>query len=245
MRDLSPISKAFIAVVVVSGAAVLGQALMNRQPVQWAGFLALLLASLAASRLRVKLPGLTGAMSVNLPFILLAIAGLGRAEALAVACLSTFVQCIPRARKNFNLSQMAFNVSSMALTVGATRLLYDSAAIRSVVASHSLLLAIAAAGYLILNSLPVAVIISLTEGRNLPRTWIGMFQLSFPYFVAGAGIAGVAITLSANIAWQLPLAVLPLMVGIFYSYRRYFSNPQSSLPAEASKRPAASVQAAS
>jgi hypothetical protein len=50
-----------------------------------------------------------------------------------------------------------------------------------------------------------------------------MVQLSYPYYLASAGIAGVALTVSAHSGWQAPLVVLPLMAGIFYSYRRYFS----------------------
>jgi len=33
----------------------------------------------------------------------------------------------------------------------------------------------------------------------------------------------VALTLAQGIGWQVPLAVLPIMVGIFHSYRRYFA----------------------
>jgi C4-dicarboxylate transporter len=60
------------------------------------------------------------------------------------------------------------------------------------------------------------------------RTWLEMLQLSFPYLVASAGIAGVTLTLAQGIGWQLPLAVLPIMVGIFLSYRRYFAATAAS-----------------
>jgi hypothetical protein len=55
-----------------------------------------------------------------------------------------------------------------------------------------------------------------------------MLQLSFPYLVASAGIAGVALTLAQGIGWQVPLAVLPIMAGIFLSYRRYFAATEAS-----------------
>jgi hypothetical protein len=50
-----------------------------------------------------------------------------------------------------------------------------------------------------------------------------MFQLSYPYYLGSAGVAGVTLTISTQLGWQLPVLVLPLMLGVFYSYRRYFS----------------------
>ena len=48
------------------------------------------------SRLKVKLPGVNGNMSVNLPFLLTAVVNLSAAEAIVVTCVSTAVQCWPR-----------------------------------------------------------------------------------------------------------------------------------------------------
>src|SRR5262249_48742747 len=170
-------------------------------------------------------PALTGSMCVNVPFILIAAAEMGLAETLLVGCLSNFVQCLPRDRRKFNLMQTAFNVSMMALAVGATRLVYESRALSTIVASPSLRLAIAAAGFFLANTIPVAIVIYLTEGKSIARTWLGMFQISFPYFLASAGVAGVVMTLAARVGWPVPLLVLPLMAGVFYSYRRYFALP--------------------
>src|SRR5437763_8929263 len=245
MAKLSPISKAFIALVALAGVAVVANALLHWQPVELPGFAALLIISLAASRLRVKLPGFTGAMSVNLPFILLAVATMTAAASLIVGCFSALVQCLPRNGKNFNVVRTLFNVSNMALAVGVTQMIYGSAALETLVGSRSMLLAIATVGYMLVNTMPVAIVLRLTEGQNALRTWAGMLQLSFPYYVAGAGIAGVVMTVGAQVGWVAPLAVLPLMLGIFHSYRRYFSDEVAGQPESGAKRPAASVQAAS
>jgi len=175
-----------------------------------------------AARLRIKLPGVTGTMSVNLPFILVAAAEMNTAEALAVGFISTFFQCLPKGKK-LNLMQAAFNCSTITLAVAATRFIYSAPSVASAVSSPSLRLAIAAAGYALANTVPVAIVIGLTEAVNTLRTWLEMLQLSFPYLVASAGIAGLTLTLTQEIGWQVPLAVLPIMLGIFQSYRRYFA----------------------
>lgn len=222
MKELSSTSKAFITLVVATGVAVLIDALLHWKPANLTAFLVLLILSVVASRLRVKLPGVTGVMSVNLPFILVAVAELNTGEALVVGCISTLAQSLPQAKGKFNWTRIVFNFSNMALAVSATRLLYTSEALTSTLKSHPLLLAVAAAGFLAVNSIPVAIIIALTEKKNAVHAWVSMFQLSYPYFLASAAIAGVVLTVSSQPGWQVPVLLLPLMVGVFYSYRRYF-----------------------
>ena len=215
-------ARIFVALIVISGVLVLGDAVLNAKTMPSARFAVFLLVACVAARLRIKLPGVTGTMSVNLPFILIAAAQMNTAEALAVGFISTFFQCLARGKK-FNLMQVAFNCSAITLALAATRLIYALPSVVSVISSPSLRLAVAAAGYALANTIPVAIVIGLTESVNMLRTWLDMLQLSFPYVVASAGIAGLTLTLSQEAGWQVPLTVLPIMAGIFLSYRRYFA----------------------
>lgn len=224
-------AQSFIGVVILAGFAVLANAVLHAQSVDHVRFVSFLLVACLAARLKVKLPGLTGSMSVNLPFILVAAAEMSPSEALAVACFSTFVQCLPRATQKFNPVQAIFNFCNMALAVGATRLLLAQPSLNSMISSHALLLALAAAGFFVVNTVPVAIIISLTEAKHALKVWGEIFQLSFPYFVLSAAVAGVVLTASEHIGWQVPLAVLPVMFGVFHSYKRYFSASKETAPA--------------
>jgi hypothetical protein len=215
-------ARIFVALIVISGLLFLGDAVLNAQSMPTAKFLALLIVACVASRLRIKLPGVTGTMSVNLPFILVAVAEMNTAEALAIGFISTFFQCLAKGKK-FNLVQTAFNCSTITLAVAATRLIYAAPSVASVISSPALRLAIAAAGYALANTVPVAIVIGLTEAVSIFRTLLEMLQLSFPYLVASAGIAGLTLTVTQEIGWQVPLVVLPIMAGIFLSYRRYFA----------------------
>jgi hypothetical protein len=212
----------FVALIVISGLLVLGDAVLNAKQVPIAKFLAFLFIACVAARLRIKLPGVTGTMSVNLPFILVAAAQMNTAEALAIGFISTFFQCLAKGKK-FNGVQVAFNCSAITLAVAATRLIYAAPPVASAVSSPAVRLALAAAGYAMANTVPVAIVIGLSEGVSMLRTWLEMLQLSFPYLVASAGIAGLTLTLSHEVGWQVPLALLPIMTGIFQSYRRFFA----------------------
>ena len=235
-------ARMFVALIVISGLLVLGDAVLNARTMPTVRFVAFLLVACLAARLMIKLPGLTGSMSVNLPFILVAAAEMNTAEALAVGFISTLVQCLPRGNQKFNLVQAAFNCSTITLAVAATRLIYASPSVTAMVPSPGLRLAIAAAGYALANTVPVAIVIKLTEAVSAMRTWIEMLQLAFPYLVASAGIAGLSLAITQEIVWQVQLAVLLVMAGIFQSYRRYFAATAeieaSNLPAQAGNRAA-------
>jgi hypothetical protein len=218
-------AKLYLALIMALGLWVLGFAIANAHAISFARFAAFLLVACLAARLKVKLPGITGTMSVNLPFILVATAEMSLVEALLVGCTSNLVQCLPRGEQKFNALRAAFNFCVMALAVWVTRWVYSWPALAGYVGSASLRLGIATLGFYLTNTVLVAVVICLTEGKNPWRIWLGMVQLSFPYYVASAGVAGVALTLAIRVGWQVPVVILPIMLGIFYSYRLFFSSP--------------------
>lgn len=219
-------ARTFITLVIVLGLCVLGMAVANATAIRSLRFIAFLVVACVAARLKVKLPGVSGNMAVNLPFILVAVAEMTLLEAVIVGCLSNLVHCLPSDNRKFNWLRTSFNVCTMALAVGATRLIDGSSFLASQVASHPLRLGIATAGFFLVNTITVAIVISLTEtNKRIGRAWLGMFQLSYPYFLASAGVAGVVLTLVTRVGWQVPVVILPLMAGVFYSYRRYFTLP--------------------
>jgi len=233
-------SKIFLAVIALSGLAVLASSTLHANSTGQFRFVSFLMVACLAARLKVKLPGLTGNMSVNLPFILVAVAEMSTSEAIAVACVSTLVQSLPRATQKFNPIQAAFNFCNMALVVAATRFAFVHLISASAIVSHVLLLSVSAVVFCLLNTVPVAIIIALTEAKNALTIWGNIFQLSFPYFVLSAAIAGLVLTASQQIGWQAPLLVLPVMLGVYHSYKRYFSSGAASAPLANAKAATAS-----
>ena len=216
-------ARIFIALIVTLGFIVFAVAVRGAQAIQVALFALFLLTACVSARMKVKLPGITGNMSVNLPFILFAVTQMGMLEAMLVGCISNLVQCLPKTKQKFNAVQVAFNFSSMALAVYATRLIFRSSHLADYVSSIPLRLAIASAGFFLMNTVLVAIIIFLTERKSIAATWLEMCRLSYPYFLASAGVAGCVLTLaSRDAAWQVAV-ILALMLGVFYSYRRFFS----------------------
>ncbi len=105
---MSAAARFFIAVVVLCGTTALTYSVWHGRSQNPLKFLCYLLIALAASRLKVRLPGITGTMSVNFLFLLLGVLELSLSEAMALGCAAVAVQCFDRNR--VNPIQVAFNV---------------------------------------------------------------------------------------------------------------------------------------
>lgn len=188
---------------------------------------ALAVAGLAAltSRMKAKLPGINGTMSVNLPFFLIAVVNLSAVEAVAIAGASTLVQCWPKRDGKVKPVQMIFNVSMMACAASVASLLWHANWLgKSAWASEPLMLASATATFFLGQTAPVAGIITLTEGTALRRIWMSLAQLSFPYYVVSAGVTSMVNVISHHSGWRLALAAFPVMYGIYKSFQLYFGS---------------------
>jgi hypothetical protein len=185
--------------------------------------LTLLAVGLVTSRMKVKLPGITGNMSVNLPFLLLSVVTLSATEAILITCASTIAQTLPRERAKFRPVHLLFNISMMAVSSGAAALLFHAPAFARVNwVSFQLLIAATSAVFFLGQTVPVSIIIALTDGGTLRRTWTSVAQLSFPYFVASAGVTSMVSSGGHPAGWLAAMSLLPVMYGIYRSYVLYF-----------------------
>jgi hypothetical protein len=192
--------------------------------------LTLLALAAATSRMKIKLPGIDGNMSVNLPFLLMAVVNLSALEAVLIACVSTVVQCWPKSSGKFKPEQMLFNVSMMAFATSMANLIWNAGWLgKAVWASEPLLLASATAAFFLGQTVPVAGIIKLAEGAAMRRVWLGIVQLSFPYYVVSAGMTSMVSLASHHVGWQSALVVFPVMYGIHRSFRLYFHHAAEAL----------------
>ena len=217
-------AKIFIGAMLVAGVAVLGRSLMLAWGAghhAWVLYLAVL--AVAASRLRVTLPGVNGSMSMNLPFILLAMSRLSFPEAVLIAGLSTFAQSLPRKGGRLNPIHTSFNMSNIMFAVAVGFWASHAGVLgHSKMWDVSFLPVVACLTYFVMQTLPVAGVISLTESKNAVKVWREIAVLSFPYFVLSAGIGAVGVTALHHLNWSVPAVALGIMYFIYRSYARYF-----------------------
>jgi hypothetical protein len=223
------LTQTFIGAMVLAAMASITYAAMQSHTFNTFYPLAVLALAAATSRMKVKLPGIEGTMSVNLPFLLMAVITLSAVEAVLIACVSTVVQCWPKQANKFRPEQMLFNVSMMGLATSLANLVWSSAWGKASWASQPLMLAATTATFFLGQTVPVAAIIKLTQGESMRKVWMSIVQMSFPYFVLSAGVTSMLNLVSNRFGWQAALVVFPVMYGIHHSYRLYFSRAAQAL----------------
>jgi len=217
MTLLSTKTKILVGLVVLFGVGILLQVPMTWGHPAYGRFTGTLLIALFAARLKVSLPRITGSMAVNLPFILLALSELSLAEALLITGASTLVQCLWSENSQQKPIKTIFNVGVTLMAAQAAWLTMQATAPNS-----GLGLSLGALAYLLVNTIPVAAVIALTESGHLFGIWRQILQLTFPYFVLAAGVAGLAKLATHAFAWYIPLLILPLMFLVQRSFTLYF-----------------------
>ncbi|MGA2419603.1 MAG: HD domain-containing phosphohydrolase [Candidatus Acidiferrum sp.] len=183
-------------------------------------FICYFILAMLASGMKIKLPGVTGTMSVIFLFILIGIHELSIAETLMISLAGTLVQCYWKTRTRPKAVQVLFNVSSMSTAVGVAAYAYRESAgiLRN---SPPLMLILAATVFFVLNTAPVSCIIALTEGKSLRKIWSECYFWSFPYYLAGAAIAALTSLVQHYAGWQSSLLVMPVIYSIYRSYSVY------------------------
>ena len=171
MPKLNASAKLFISLVVLAGLGTLISGLVRWDCKDLVRFFSFLVIAALASRLKVSLPGVNGNMSVNLPFLLIAVVELSLGEAVVIAAVSTLVQSLATGNRKLNPVQALFNTSTLVLSVGVGAMVFLRASAMTSIAQKSLLIAMSGAAYLLANTLPVAAIISLTEQKNVVKLW--------------------------------------------------------------------------
>ena len=230
MNRNSRLTQTFIGVMVVAAMASTAYASMSSHTLHSTYALAILALAAATSRMKIRLPGIDGNMSVNLPFLLMAVVNLSALEAVVIASISTVIQCWPKLDAKFKPAQMLFNVSMMAFATSMANLIWNAGWLgKSAWASEPLMLASTTAAFFLGQTAPVAGIIKVAEGAAMRRIWISIVQLSFPYYVLSAGMTSMVNMVSHHFGWQAALVVFPVMFGVHRSYRIYFGRASEAL----------------
>jgi diguanylate cyclase (GGDEF)-like protein/putative nucleotidyltransferase with HDIG domain len=218
---LSLQTKAFVGTTASLGVVVLGFGLSHWQshdPMRFACYLAV---AILASGLKVQLPGIDGTMSVNFLFILLGVLELSLPETLVIGCTASLVQSVWQARKRLDPVKVLFNVAGMMANASyLTYFSYHWLLVRFG-SNKPILLMVAALVFFFANTLPISIVIALTEGKSSRKVWSECYFWSFPYYLVGAAAVGLVGIVNGAAGWETSLLVLPLIYWVYRSYRLY------------------------
>jgi signal transduction histidine kinase len=224
-QDNGMIGTARLFVILVSIAGLVTAAVTLAQA-DWRSdraleFIAYLLMGALSSRMKVSLPGVTGTLSVNFIFVLLAVTELQRADVLIIGCVATLAQCMVATHKRPKLAQLLLNLGNAALSGVLCDIVYHASALRRMDASMPVLLLCASLSYFLVNTLVVAEIIALTEKKGIGKVWRDNFFWTGPQYIFGAALVGVIHVCNNHFGWQYAVLAFPGIYLLDRSYRVY------------------------
>jgi hypothetical protein len=75
--------------------------------------------------------------------------------------------------------------------------------------------------YVVLNTGLVSLVISLAERQPLKQVWPSCYEWTFPYFLVGAAVAGLASAASHGANLGASLLVVPAMYFVYVYYKMH------------------------
>ncbi len=207
--------RVLIGVIVLAAPLVLLTPARSTAP-HWLLFAGSLAAVVLSAGMKVSLPKGDGTMSVNFPFIFLAIVQLSPRQAMTVAAISVFAQCKFRVEKLFSLVQIAFNVANAINATAASSFTFGSLVGLHVPVAPAL--TAAAVVYFFVSTVPVALVIGWSKGKQVLPLWRENFLWFLPFYLVGAALAAVAHFLGLRYGWSTGTLVLPVAYTIYRAY---------------------------
>lgn len=203
--------------VVLAGAVASLMSARGHPALQWSHFSVYLLAILLSSGMKVALPKSEGTMSVDFPFIFLAILQLSPLQAAALAVCSVVAQCRIRVIRGFTLVQILFNVANVATATVCTSYIYTKT-FPLLHRENAPALALAATAYFLVNTIPVALVIAW-ESRTSPwEQWRQDYPWYLPFYLVGAMLAAVANLIEIKFGWMTALMLIPVVYIVYRAY---------------------------
>ncbi len=223
LQSLGVPAVTFIFTQLIGGLPLLPYAIYRWHSDDLFRYVCFLVVALAASLLKVRLPGIKATMSANFLFILVGIIDLSYSETLFMGCFGGLVQTLWRAHPRPRPIQWLFNLANLALSITAAEMVFHSRLAGTIGFRWPLLMAAAATTYFAFNTISVSGIIAMTEGRNPVHVWKECYLWAFPYYLLGALIACGVSLVNRLLGWQVALLVFPIVYWIYRSYQTYLS----------------------
>ena len=208
----------FIGVTIAAGGGLVASCIATGAFGLSDAYIAYCLIAWFASTLKVRLPGMTGTMAANFPFVLVSVAVFSLSETVLLATVACAIQCFAKARRRPRLVQVAFNVAAWAISSGASYRISHWLA-RDKDGMLIVLLPVAACLFFVMNTFLVSGVLSLVEKKPLFKAWQHCYLWVFPFYLVGSAIAGLVVETGRTQGWRMSLFILPLLYMVYLFYR--------------------------
>ena len=214
-------AKIYIALIATLAAAALTVAVYQWKPANLGQFILFFALAMVASTMKIRLPGLKTSISTNFVFILMGLALFSFSETVLIGLGGALVQSLWRPLQRPKAVQVFFN--GACLTVCTAAAFWASHALPALLGASSAaaMMTVGACVYVVLNTGLVSLVISLAEGQSLKQLWPNCYEWTFPYFLVGAAVAGLASAAGQETNFGVTLLVVPAMYFVYVYYRMH------------------------
>jgi len=213
--------KSYLIVTATVAVLILEHAPRATETNHAAQFLCYLVCAVLSSRLKVRLPGITGTMSANFFFVTIAIIELELQQVLVITCASALGQMLWRASKKPRPEQLVFNLASVTIASYAGYTVYHWPTLRALDDSLPALLFASTVVFFLVNTITISGIVALTESKGLWTVWRGSFVWTSSQYLVGSALAGLVHAFALRSGWQVTLLLLPVLYLLYRSYDLY------------------------
>jgi len=178
-------------------------------------------AAVAASGLKIRLPGLSVTLSMNYVVIIAALLTLNLGAGMIVGIASALGQCFIHPSRRPRWFQVIFSTAGMALPIFAAEAFLQSTALAAVDPTECLRVMLASLSYFFMNTITVAGIVSLTCEKGLFDVWKESYLWTSPQYVVGGGIAASLQLMNRFMGWPALIMIVPPLYLVYRSYSVY------------------------
>ncbi len=214
-------AKLYIAIIAALAVAILTAVASRWNPENLGHFVLFFALAMLASAMKIRLPGFKTTISTNFVFILIGIALFSFGETVLIGLGGALVQSLWKTQQRPKPVQVLFN--GACLTVCTAAAYWTSHTVLAMLGLNSLvaIMVLGACVYVVLNTGLVSLVISLAERRPLKQVWPSCYEWTFPYFLVGAAVAGLASAAGHGTNWGVTLLVAPVMYFVYVYYRMH------------------------
>ena len=212
-------AKIYIALIAAVATAVVTLAAYQWKPENLGQFVLFFTFAMVASAMKIRLPGFKTTISINFVFILVGIALFSFGETVVIGLGGALVQSLWRTQQRPKPVQVLFNAACLTVCTAAAFWTSHSVSAMAGWISLAAMMALGACVYVVLNTGLVSLVISLAEERPLKELWSSCYEWTFPYFLVGAAVAGLAAAASHGTNLAASLLIMPVMYFVYVYYR--------------------------
>jgi hypothetical protein len=215
------LAKAYIAMIAALATVILAVAASRWNPENLGHFVLFFVLAMVASAMKIRLPGLKTTISTNFVFILTGIALFSFGETVLIGLGGALVQSLWKTQQRPKPVQVLFN--GACLTVCTAAAFCVSHRVPAMLGLNSLaaMMVLGACVYVVLNTGLVSLVISLAERCSLKQVWPSCYEWTFPYFLLGAAVAGLASAAGHGTNLGATLLAVPVMYFVYVYYRMH------------------------